>query len=82
MAARVRLNCRHRENTAFLQNLLSAKVNQAAGLAAQKGGKMTVFSFCYGVSPYPNWDHRCCRKTKTTEETATKMAAKMEMSTG
>jgi hypothetical protein len=38
-------------------NLLSAKANQAAGLAAQKGGKMTVFSFCR-ASPSPNQDHQ------------------------
>jgi hypothetical protein len=39
--------------TAFSRNLLSAKANQASesGLVAKKGGKTTVFSFCYWASP-------------------------------
>jgi hypothetical protein len=39
--------------TAFSRNLLSAKSNQASesGLVAQKGGKITVFFFCYWASP-------------------------------
>jgi hypothetical protein len=51
-----------------------AKANQAAGLANKKGGKMTFFSFCCKASPCPVKDHHCYRKTKTTAETATKMA--------
>ena len=35
---------------AFFRNLLSAKANQAAGLAAQKGGKVTFFSLLLGVA--------------------------------
>jgi hypothetical protein len=54
--------------------LLSAKANQAASLAAQKDGKMTVFSFCYWMSSCPNQDHCCSRKTKRTAKMATKMA--------
>jgi hypothetical protein len=56
-------------------NLLSAKANQATGLAAQKGGKVTVFSFCKAL-PCPNKDH-WCRKTKTAaaKTTAAKTTA-------
>jgi len=55
---------------AFSFILLSAKANKDG----QKGGRITNFFFCYRVSPCPIKDHRCCRKTKTTAETATKMA--------
>jgi hypothetical protein len=43
-----------------------------ATLATQKGSKMTIF--CCWASPCPARDHRCCRKRKTTAETAKKMA--------
>jgi hypothetical protein len=50
-------------------------------MATQKGSKMTVFSFNCWAWPCPARDHCCSKKTKTTEETATK-TARVEMMTG
>jgi hypothetical protein len=62
---------------AFSRNLLSAKANQATGLAAENGGNVTVFSFCK-ASQCPNQDHRC-RKMKTTAAKTTAMMATKAM---
>ncbi len=63
----------------FSFNLLSGRANKDASLAAQKDGKITIFSFCCRASPCPIKDHRCSGKTKTTAETETKMARMAKM---
>jgi hypothetical protein len=51
---------------AFSLNLLSAKANQAASLAAQK-----LLLQLLGVTmSRHSRDHRCCKKKKTTEKMA------------